>query len=420
MPKWTPDEEQYLRDNHASMRDADMAIALNRSMTSVAKKRQALGCVKEQTHPAGEPPQESAPPEQVSDWERQIVRLKDELADLKKRHKFETRRGAALDAITEAIAESMPDVAWTTKRVSVKKRPVRFSGREQAVSVISDLHIGARVDPREVIVNAYDLDIAQRRLDAVIDTEIAIAQDKIGAKIFNAWMLGDIVSGMIHDELEVTNEITIMEQVNTATDMLQVQLQKLADEFETVNVVCLSGNHGRTKQKPYIAQHSVNNYDWMVAQSLERGLTNRPNIHFNIPRSPWTIINVAGTRFVVRHGHKKGSGNSLGIPAYGLTRDAFQRKVLLIEEDIKWDHAVIGHYHQFGVIPVAGRTKVIMNGSLIGPDAFADSITAGGAPSQTLFGVHPEYGLTEIRDIRVGHIPDLGKITFAGDDQNVA
>lgn len=397
MPKWSPEDEQFIHDNHAVMRDTDIAVALKRSVSSVQKKRHNLGIRKEPGYPPGGPPQESATPEQVSEWERKIIRLTDELSDLKKRHKEQTRAAAAVEAVVEAFAEIVPDFAWTAKRPPVKPRQTSKT-KGEAVLLLSDLHFGAVVDPEEVPTNAYNIEIAHKRLERVIDKTILLATEHLKAKRIHVLLMGDLVSGLIHDELEVTNEASAPEQVVEAADAIQQGLQRLGDAIGAVSVVSVSGNHGRLRHQKRLGGRQVESFDWLCAQMIKRGLASRSDITWTIPRSPWTIHSVAGMKILVHHGDTVRSWG--GLPAYGISRDAFRRKTLLIDHDIDFDLVVMGHLHQHGILPITANLRVIMNGSLVGMDPYADSLALGGTPSQTLFGAHPDHGVTSVWEIK--------------------
>lgn len=44
--RWTPTQEQFVRDNYKTMKDEQMAVVLGRSKKSVTLKRQRLECEK--------------------------------------------------------------------------------------------------------------------------------------------------------------------------------------------------------------------------------------------------------------------------------------------------------------------------------------------------------------------------------------
>lgn len=398
MPKWTPEEDQIIRDKYQELTDVELSRHLGRGKFAVTQRRQVLGLVKTPGPKGTTVPSESVEPEQVSQWERQIVRLQDELSDLKRRHKEQTRSAAAVETVIDALGAMVPDFAWTKKPQKTAIVHPESEDSEEAVLLLSDLHFGAVVDPEEVPTNAYNLEIAKTRLAGIFARARELATEKLHASKIHVCLMGDLVSGLIHDELEVTNDLTAPEQVVEAADALQVGIQELADAIGPVSVVSVSGNHGRLRQKKRISQRQIESFDWLCAQVIKRGLAERGEIEFAIPRSPWVIHHVAGLDILIHHGDTIRSWS--GLPAYGISRDAFRRKTLLIDHDIDFDLIVMGHLHQHGILPITANLRVIMNGSLIGMDPYADSLALGGTPSQTLFGVHPDIGVTSVWELK--------------------
>ena len=63
-------------------------------------------------------------------------------------------------------------------------------------------------------------------------------------------MLGDMISGDIHEELARTNVDNCMMQMLTAAHVIAQALMFLAPHFKSITVPCVVGNHGRMTRKP--------------------------------------------------------------------------------------------------------------------------------------------------------------------------
>ena len=63
-------------------------------------------------------------------------------------------------------------------------------------------------------------------------------------------MLGDMISGDIHDELAITNVGNNLDQMIYGAHVIAQSLIRLAANFEEVFVPCVVGNHGRMTKKP--------------------------------------------------------------------------------------------------------------------------------------------------------------------------
>ena len=89
----------------------------------------------------------------------------------------------------------------------------------------------------------------------------------------------------------------------------------------------------------------------------------------------------------------------MSIPFYGLKRDFANKNILnaylagLQTQVQPVNYKVVGHFHISGFIPEGGG-YIIMNGTLKGIDEYAFTHGWITRPSQIIFGVHQEYGIT--------------------------
>ena len=78
------------------------------------------------------------------------------------------------------------------------------------MTIWSDFHWGEVVDKSQVYgVNSYNMSIAKQRLHTLVDKTIGICFDHMVNPNYPGIVLmlgGDMVSGDIHEELEITNE----------------------------------------------------------------------------------------------------------------------------------------------------------------------------------------------------------------------
>jgi hypothetical protein len=157
---------------------------------------------------------------------------------------------------------SNPPPAWTTRRVPKK-------GTAVPMAVLSDVHYGEVVNPREIeYLNAYSHEIANLRLESYFHNLIHLAEGHIGGVKYEGFMLllaGDMLSGEIHDELTQTNQLTSCECVHYLKHQLARGLNLLAEHFGRVHVCCVVGNHPRLSRKPQSKQKSRRNLDWLLS-----------------------------------------------------------------------------------------------------------------------------------------------------------
>jgi hypothetical protein len=228
----------------------------------------------------------------------------------------------------------------------------------------------------------------ERLSDAVISFRDHRQYDVDGLNIF---ALGDMVTGDIHDELRVTNEVTLVECVTDLARDMGAWVEQLVPEFPWIQIDCVHGNHGRRSKKPQFKQ-SYDNWDWLFYKILEANLARYESVTVNAPKSATYPVQVFKDTVLLWHGDGVPT-NMPGVPWGGINR---RTKELLqthsaLGRQIR--HFAVGHYHEPNT--VANRL-ILMNGSVKGPDEYSLARFGGGAPAaQVLHTFHPERGLTD-------------------------
>lgn len=348
------------------------------------------------------------PPEAIANesaTDRQLIRKDEEIARLRRLYKEQTSAAAGNEALLNAIRDILPE--YKPVPVPPKMKLGSDVEEEELILLLSDLHFGEVVSEDETGgISSYNLDIAQRRFDYTIDKAIVIAKEKqkgFHYKKLNVFLLGDLISGLIHDELRESNEEGIVRQMLFAIEVLSAGILRLCQEFESVNVASVVGNHGRVVESYYFKQKSVNNFDYLISKMLEKLTKQQRNLTWNIPESFWATEEVQGQKFLLIHGDMVKSW--AGIPWYGLDRLYKKWRVLADDYGLNFQHLCIGHFHNPNVFTVV-RGKMFVNGSLKGGDEYSiGAISAACDPIQIMFGVNPgRRGHTALWEINSAHI----------------
>ena len=331
-------------------------------------------------------------PEQAVESENKQLRIK--LGDMSKQ--IESLRDRLLneDKIKEVILgikDRVPNPpVWTSK-----------AGKPGApgipMTIWSDFHWGEVVDKSQVYgVNSYNMSIAKQRLHTLVDKTIGICFDHMVNPNYPGIVLmlgGDMVSGDIHEELEITNEAPSGPVLVDLLENLIAGIDKLADKFGKVWVVGVAGNHGRTNKKPRFKNRQYTNYDWIIYQLLRTHYKKSKNIEFLIPDGADALFSVYGTKFLLTHGDNLGVRGGDGIIGIigPVMRGDFKIRNAQSSIGMPYDVLVLGHWHTYFPTP-----KIIINGSLKGFDEYAHlSLRAKPErPVQALWFVHPENGIT--------------------------
>lgn len=265
-------------------------------------------------------------------------------------------------------------------------------GTSEATVVVSasDWHLEEYIDPRIVNgLNEFNLDIAEDRVfmffNATVRLTRLLQQDvKIDTLIMG--LLGDFISGNIHEEISEVCQLPPMEAIVFAQDRLVGGIEfLLAHTKLNLRFQCHSGNHARTTKTTRFSTENGHSLEYLMYRHLAAYFRSENRVTFEIAEGPHSYASVYGKTLRFQHGHMiKYNGGVGGI--YIPTNKA-------IAQWNKGRHAdldLFGHFHQ----QVDGN-EFMCNGSLIGYNSFAMSIKAPfDVPKQTLLLLDKKRGKT--------------------------
>ena len=292
------------------------------------------------------------------------------------------------------------------------------------MTIWSDWHWGETVQKAQVGgVNEFNQPVAEARVRRLVETTISLCRDHMVNPAYPGVVValgGDMITGAIHEELAVTNWGTTQQQFIQVQGMLEWALLRMADTFGKVFVPCVVGNHGRDTIKPRFKNRVFQNYEWNLYMQLARTFSKDKRFRFLVPEDTDAHFKIYDHRFLLTHGDtlgvKGGDGiiGALGPIARGATKVG--RAEAQIGRD--FDTLLMGHYHTY--IPSNDAVPVIVNGALKGYDEYARSAlrVRYSRPSQALWFVHPDHGITAqwqvFLDKRRKAVPQTQWLTFEG------
>lgn len=293
--------------------------------------------------------------------------------------------------------------AWT----SPKRKPRRHTAAP--VLLISDTHFGEYVDYRAMDGwNAYDDDIAMSRWQRVINEVPGMLERHAAGYEFPFMvvaLMGDMLSGDIHDELAQTNVFTTPETVTTWVPRIVAGLQALADStgIERIVVPCVDGNHDRNGKHKTAKRRAESSWTWVIYQWIADRLKDDPRFHFIISRSSAVSVPVFDERFLFIHGDGARGGGGIGGIWPPIMRYVHKLSGQWSSMGEPVTHVCMGHWHQ-ATFGRAGGVDWTVNGSLKGLDEWARSMSFNPEPAQqVLMLVAPGSGT-------------IGRFTVFGDD----
>lgn len=273
----------------------------------------------------------------------------------------------------------------------------------------SDWHWGEVVRAAEVNgANAFDAAIARDRARQLLQTTIDLLKNYTVNPNYPGIVLnlgGDMVTGDIHEELTITNDMPIMPTVIDLFGVLAECIETLADEFGNVFVPCVTGNHGRNTKKIQHKQRAFTSFDWLIYQLLDRHFWNDRRVTFYIPDAADAFYKVYNHRYLLTHGDQFRGGDGIIGPIGPIMRGDNKKRSRDSQMGRDYDTMVIGHFHQLMMLP-----RLIVNGSLKGYDeyAFAGNFPFE-PPAQALWLTHPELGMTISMPVYADRKPYKGK-----------
>lgn len=297
----------------------------------------------------------------------------------------EAKYKAALREI-ETLRERCDRLAGLKDRPPEKpgRRPKRAKAASgTAVLVLSDWHVEERVDPATVNgQNEFDVAIAEKSVEQTTDKALMLLEDARHLAHIDRLvvaLLGDFISGHIHDELIETNQMAPLPATRFAGKLLERSLRTLLAHADVaqMDVVTCHGNHGRTSRKMRHANSADMSYEYDLYLDLARRFDGEERVRWQIGTGYHNWLEVEGHPVRFHHGDSiryQGGVGGLSIPvnkaiaAWNKTRPA------------AFDF--FGHFHTW-----TRDWTWLCNGSLIGYNAFALSIKASYQPPVQTFAV---------------------------------
>lgn len=259
----------------------------------------------------------------------------------------------------------------------------RIGDPETQVLHLTDHHNG-QVTP------TFNDDIGAERLEKLFQSTMRITNLHRNSYPINDLVImitGDMVHGEnVYQGAKVGGvSCGARDQVtNLAFPRLSEFVLSLKQQFKTVTLECVRGNHGRyAKEAP-----ATSNWD-MLLYDLMKAKLEQYDVKVNISRDFYKIVVIQGHRFFLAHLDQfKGTQ---GIPWFAMVRGLSSWFVTFGG----FEYVVGGHFHRDDYLRINSRCKLLMGASMVTDDPFTQEvIKTSSIPCQWTFGVHKERGIT--------------------------
>jgi len=349
-------------------------------------------------------------PEEEEDFIKDRIRLdkraatyKAESTYYKKLYEKSIKNSVRSEILTDAIKRyTTPYPETKTFKVRKPSGVKKGSAKQVMVAPLTDTHVGDYVTSDQMVgLNSYDIELFSRRIWGWANQVLSLAEYRRNICEIDELtvpMLGDMISGDIHDELARTNVDNCMMQMMYGAKVISQALMFLAPHFKEIKVPCVVGNHGRMTRK-IPSKDKYMDWDYMLYQWLAVFCSKQRNIKFEIPKSFAHVISVAGRDVLMMHGDSVGGGGAGATIQRAITslRAVLQYKTQIITDDgfsvsDKFDDVLLGHFHRVDEIDI-GTGSLHICGTTKGGDEFVFSrlhlITK---PKHIVLYYHPTYG----------------------------
>lgn len=295
---------------------------------------------------------------------QQLYKEQTKYRDIMNSYRRSMREDARLEALRSEMREAMKDLPLLPTIAPTISRVVNV--KSEAVLLLSDLHIGVECSN---FYNTYNSDVAAQRLNILLDNTIKYCKTHNVARL-NIINLGDCIHGLIHTSARIEQEMDIISQVMTASELISKFLNAIQYAAPEVIYRSCTDNHSRTMANKHEALEEENLFrliDWYLMERLKGSNIIFKQDNIDISLGKFTLLN--GKKLMFAHGHLENL-NQLVQSWVGATQEYI-------------DYLCVGHFH-CEKIKTFQNAKVIVNGSIVGTEQYALSKRLFSKPSQYL------------------------------------
>lgn len=311
---------------------------------------------------------------QKRELEKERKKLSDARVDYNRLIRQEARKESYIDMVKRIICEDV-------EPMNIPVHYTLFNSSTDLLVHLTDIHTGIEIHNWK---NDFDSDILKQRIEKFTSDILDIRGMHQSENCY--LVVGEILSGIIHNNLRLQNNMDLMEQFKYVSELISAMLSRMANHFNHIYVYTTPGNHSRISPKKEDALDGEN-MDVLLPFYLKARMQNFKNITIcdNNIEPEIAMFNIRGNNIFAAHGHKDSPSNVV------------QNFTMMFK--IKPDIVLLGHRHTNGLSTVYD-TKVIESGCVSGSDNYATSIRKVNKPEQTI-SIIGDNGLICLYDIQL-------------------
>lgn len=312
---------------------------------------------------------------QKQELQKEKQKLSDERTELNRQIREQARRESYEDMIKRIVCENVEPIKFNMINNT------DYSSTQDLLISLTDIHTGIEIDNFK---NVFNQDILKQRIEDYTNKIINIKKNHDAQDCYI--VISEILSGLIHNNLRLQNNMDLMEQFKYVSELISSMLCSLSEWFNNIYIYTVEGNHSRIVAKKEDSLQGEN-MDILLPFYLKARLQNYSNINIcdnNICKDI-AIFNIRGNNIFASHGDKDSPSSVV------------QNWTMMF--GIKPNIVLLGHRHKNGLTTVYD-TKVLESGCVSGTDDYAMSIRKCNKPEQTI-SVVDENGLVCLYDIQL-------------------
>ena len=305
---------------------------------------------------------------------KEKIKLSDARVEYNRLIRQEARKESYADMVKRIICENV-------EPINIPVHYTLFNSSTDLLCHLTDVHCGIEIHNWK---NDFDEDVLKKRIEKFTSSILDIRGMHQSENCY--LVIGEILSGIIHNNLRLQNNMDLMEQFKYVSELISAMLIRLANHFNHIYVYTTPGNHSRISPKKEEALDGEN-MDILLPFYLKARMQNVKNITIcdNTIEPEIAMFNIRGNNVFAAHGHKDSPSNVV------------QNFTMMF--NIKPDIVLLGHRHT-NAMETVYDTKVIQSGCVSGSDAYAMSIRKTNKPEQTV-SVIGDNGLICLYDIQL-------------------
>jgi len=328
------------------------------------------------------------------DHELALKKMKDEIVSLRRKYKQSISAAVESEERFDTLAAISREPLKTTVPIKLGRR-----SKPAGVAVIapaSDWHVEEQVFAKAVNgKNHFNLHEAEYRIARFYNKIIELIEwQNHFALVTELWhpLLGDLLSGYIHEELMETNSLSPTEACVFLQDMICSGIDLLLKKTKLpIFIPTCVGNHGRTTPKKRIKTSHKNSFEWLLYVTLRNFYKKTKRVQFFVGEGYHNTQKILGRTVRFHHGdglRYQGGVGGISIPV--------NKSIAQWDKVDAADVDIFGHWHTY----LSHYPKWISCGSLMGYSEYSVEIKAEFQhPTQTFIVLDRLYGVTNTMPI---------------------